>query len=153
MLVTTVLEIALVTLMVCLGTNGQRGLAIAATCPSPLPTCTSSGTLADFSGSFACSSVRTDSSGTVKTAILLINSAGNGTGAASIAQNDNSTSTTTYQDFTAQTFTCCVNANDTGYLTPTDGCPVAFVIDDAKTEVRLLDSSENRAELLTCKKQ
>jgi hypothetical protein len=151
--VRTVLGIAVFTLVVCLGASWQRGLASAATCPSPAPTCTTSGALTDLSASYACTSVRTDSDGTVKTAILLVNSLGNGTGSVLIAQNDNSTSTTTYQDFTAQTFNYCVNTNDTGYLTPTGECPVAFVIDDGKTEVRLLNSAENRAELLTCKKQ
>jgi hypothetical protein len=130
-------------------------------CPSPTPSCTSSGSnQGDLSGTFACSQVETHSDSTVKVAVSLITADGSGNITLLQAGNSNQTSPTTFQDFATLTgISYCVNTDDTGYLFPPGGggCPLAFIIDNgngtAHSEVRLMDSTENRAVLLTCKKQ
>jgi len=125
-------------------------------CPSPAPGCSPGGTPTDLNGNYACSQVKTDSSGQVSVSIMLLTSKGAGTVSSTQAKNNNGTSTTTFQDFTTQTgIPYCVNTHDTGYLLPAagNGCPVAIIIDNGKSEVRLMDSTENAAKLMTCRKQ
>lgn len=128
-------------------------------CPSPAPACTSTGSLADFKGgTYACSGVQTDSTNTTSVGITLITSTGSGGLTVLEAKNNNSTSTTTFQDFATETgITYCVNTDDTGYVFSLTGCPMAFIIDNgngtARSEVRLMDSTENIAKLVTCKIQ
>ncbi len=129
-------------------------------CPSPAPTCTSTGALTDFQGTYACSEVETDSTNTTTVGITLITSEGTGSLTVLAAKNNNSTSTTTFQDFKTSTgISYCVNTDDTGYaFSPADnGCPMAFIIDNgngtAHSEIRLLDSTESTAKLVTCKIQ
>ncbi len=130
-------------------------------CPSPAPSCSSSGTLPHFTaGNYACSEVETDSTNTTTVGITLITSEGTGSLTVLAAKNNNSTSTTTFQDFKTSTeISYCVNTDDTGYaFSPADnGCPMAFIIDNgngtAHSEIRLLDSTESTAKLVTCKIQ
>jgi len=128
-------------------------------CPSPAPSCSPGGNPADFTkGNYACSGVQTDSTNTVEVGITLLTSTGSGGLTILQAKNNNSTSTTTFQDFTTEIgITYCVNTDDTGYASSPTGCPMAFIIDNgngtARSEVRLLDSTENIAKLVTCKIQ
>ncbi|HYA35326.1 MAG TPA: hypothetical protein VEF03_06890 [Candidatus Binataceae bacterium] len=133
-------------------------LSNAGTCPNPLPGCTSSGTLADFTGNFGCTAVTTNvpngGFAPVKASVLLISPDGKGNFAGKEAQNSNDPSVSnTYQDFTTVGGMYCVNTDDTGYLFPTGGCPIAFVIDSGKQELRGIDSSEQRAGAMTCREQ
>jgi hypothetical protein len=138
-----------------------HGSAFAETCPNPLPNCTSSGPLADLSGKFACTGVKTGSDGIVRTELLLLNVNGGGGLSGTQAQNQNSTDPSTYSDFAPipSGTIYCVNTDDSGYITPPagNGCPLAFVIDNGgagvRTEVRLLSTQQNRAEAIVCKKQ
>ncbi len=137
--------------MVTHAANAQSG----ATCPSPAPNCTSSGTL--FNASYGCTEISTDSSNTVRASIILVQFTSSGTVSSEVAHNDNSTNTTTFKDFTAQSgLTYCINSDQsTGYIfQPTGtGCPLAFVIDNGGTELRFLESQENLAAAGTCRKQ
>ena len=160
---TALLFLILAFICVVFGSFRSGGVASAQSsqvCPSPAPSCSTKGTLTDLDGAYACSQVETDSSNTVGVGILLFTSTGTGKGTAVLANNDNSMSTTTYQDFfTLTDITYCVNSNDTGYLFLPEGsgCPMAFIIDNgngaAHSEVRLLWSTQNTAGLATCKKQ
>lgn len=143
-----------------LGISGPALAQTGNTCPSPLPTCTSSGLLSDFAaGTYACTGVKTNSDGQTKTSLLIITSNGAGSLTGKQAQNTNAPDPSTYKDFSAISATYCVNTDDTGYLTPggNSGCPIAFVLDNGgagpRTEARLIDSTENTAEAVVCKKQ
>ncbi|MGD1029084.1 hypothetical protein [Candidatus Binatus soli] len=62
-----------------LGSPRNGGVANASdVCPSPAPSCTSSGTLSDLKGTYACSKVETDQDNTVKVGIMLFTSTGTG---------------------------------------------------------------------------
>jgi len=160
---TALLFLTLAFICVVFGSTRSGGVADAQStqvCPSPAPSCAPGGTLSHLDGAYACSQVETDSTNTVGVGILLFTSNGNGTGSAVLANNDNSASTTTYQDFFPLTgINYCVNSNDTGYLFLPEGsgCPMPFIIDNgtgtARTEVRLMWSTQNTAGLATCRKQ
>ncbi len=130
-------------------------------CPSPAPSCSSSGTLSDLNGNYACSQVKTNSSGVISVSIGLLTYDGNGNVSNLQAKNNNGTSTTTFQAFeVSNPGTYCLNTDKTGYIFPStssSGCPTAFIIDNgngtANSEVRQMDSTENAAKLMTCRKQ
>jgi hypothetical protein len=127
-------------------------------CPSPAPSCTSSGTLGTLSGTFTCTMIGTRSDGVVKAQLILVDADGSGSMSVSMVSNSNDSSTSaTFGDFSAPiTASYCINSdNTTGYITPPsgNGCPLAFVIDNGNAEVRLLNSDEQRAETGVCHKQ
>ncbi len=140
-----------------LSSNRSAIAQFAPVCPSPLPTCSSSGPLSDLpAGSYACTGVTTRSDGIVKGEIVLVTSDGAGNISGKSAQNKNDSVGTTFKDFSQISSTYCVNTDDTGYITPSptsNGCPLAFVIDSGRTEARLLSTEENQAQVLACKKQ
>ena len=127
-------------------------------CPSQTLNCSSKGSLADFSGSFACTVVQAGVY-VQKVNLALLTSDGNGNISGKSASDKNDPDTIgTFKDFSNQAVsaTYCVNSDDTGYLFPTSGlagCPLAFVIDRGKQEVRLLSSASPAAILLTCRKR
>lgn len=133
----------------------------AATCPSPVPSCTSSGTLSDLIGDFACTLVGTYSDGSVHVSLLELEFNGDGTGTAlNQSSNNNSTGNTFSSWASPGALTYCLNTDAgalqtapsaTGFLTlPGAACPIAIIIDDGEDEVRLLDSSLNRALVGVC---
>jgi len=131
--------------------NGQ-------TCPSPAPSCSSSGTLTDFSGTYSCTLVTTNSTGGVEVQLLTFNADGAGNISGGMgASNNNSSSGTTFSAFTAlNNATYCLNTDDTGYIfkaAGSGGCPLALAIDDSLSEVRLIDTTENTAGAMTCRAQ
>lgn len=69
-----------------------------------------------------------------------------------MAKNDNTSAATTFGDFAPQTGKYCLNADDTGYITNLSGggCPLAIVVNNFYGEVRLLDTTQNRAEVGVC---
>jgi hypothetical protein len=131
---------------------------LAQTCPSPTPSCSGAGLFAG--GNFGCTGVRTDSDGIVRAEVFSFSISpavgGAGTASTDLTSNDNSSSGTTFKDFSPQSgITYCVNSDDTtGYFFyPTESeCPHAFVIDEGGNELRLLNSEENAAHVITCRK-
>ncbi len=134
----------------------------AASCPSPAPKCTSSSstTLKRLAGTFGCSFGATESSGTNGVQIDLATIDGKGHVSGKEANNDDSPTGNTYEDFSSRnnafTGTYCVNSDGTGYYFPSASsgdCPSALVIDSAGSEIRLIGSYENEARSGICKKQ
>lgn len=136
----------------------------AATCPSPLPTCSSQGTNVEIlNGTYGCTSVESHNDGTTHVGVLILTAAGLATINGSQASNSNQTSGSTYSDFSAQSFTAtgCINAdNTTGFITPSGGsaCPLAFTAGSLNssnfaTQFRLMDTTEGRAVSIVCKLQ
>ncbi|HLH76641.1 MAG TPA: hypothetical protein VKV28_07540 [Candidatus Binataceae bacterium] len=125
------------------------------TCPSSVPTCDTNGNPADLSGTFICTVVSVNPTGRVSSGVVTVTSNGAGSITGSQANNNNGSSSTTYSDFAALPgSTYCLNTNDTGYVFPSGGgCAMALVIDNGKTEVRLIDTTENNASALVCNKQ
>ncbi len=133
-------------------------MSVYAACPSPAPKCasSSSATLKGLVGAFGCSNGAADSSGTDEVGILLVNFDGAGHFTNKSAHNGDSASGNTYQDFSTETGTYCVNSDGTGYSFPgtgNGGCPSAIVIDSAKSEIRTVNTQENLAKSAICKKQ
>jgi len=134
-------------------------VARAQTCPSPLPSCsTSSGTtLAQVTGNYVCTSVAVDNTNTVSGSLVVLTFNGAGTGTLTSANNSNA-SGSTFEDFSAPAaITYCVNTDGTGYVFPTSGCPLAGVFDNAVSTVfqegRLIDTTEGNAEAIVCNHQ
>lgn len=129
------------------------------TCPNPLPTCSTAGNLTDLNGTFVCTQVEATSQGQINTAVTSIISNGAGGITGTQASNSNTSGSTTFQDFSALNgggaITYCLNTNDTGYVFPSGSgsCPLALVIDNGKTEVRLISTNENDASAIVCNKQ
>jgi len=129
------------------------------TCPNPQPVCTTTGTLSDLSGTFVCTLVEANTQGQTNSSVVAITSNGTGGITGSQASNSNSSGSTTYKDFSGlnggQAITYCLNFNDTGYVFPSGSgsCPLAMVIDNSKTEVRLISTAENDALAIVCNKQ
>ncbi len=129
--------------------GGGVGTALAA-CPAP--TCASSVNQSDFTlGSWDCTVVGTRSDGT-HAAVFLIYSDGVVNVTLNQATNNSSSAATTFGDFTTQTGKYCLNPDDTGYITNLSGggCPLAIVVNSVFGEVRLLDTTQNRAEVGVC---
>jgi len=133
------------------------GAAAGPTCPSPAPTCTSSGTLSDFpSGTYGCTLITSNSAGGVQVQLLTITSDGAGNISGQAATNNNNASGTTFSTFTALTSgaTYCLNTDDTGFIfLAGGGCPLALAVDFFHEEVRLIDTTENQAGAMTCRIQ
>jgi len=137
------------------------GVARAQTCPSPLPSCSSSSgtTLAQLSGTYVCTQIGVNNANSVSGAVVVATLSGTGTngigtGSFSLAQNSNGTGNT-YTDFGAPaTLTYCVNTDGTGYIVPGSNCPLAAAFDDAVSgvfqELRLIDTTEGNAEAIVC---
>jgi len=147
------------------------GVARAQTCPSPLPSCSSSGstTLAQVSGTYVCTQVGVNNANTVSGAVAVATFSGTsgaggpgiGTGTANSANNNNGTGST-FTDFSGPIpITYCVNTDGTGYIfpppPPSGACPLAAVFDDAVggvfQEGRLIDTTEGNAEAIVCSHQ
>lgn len=148
--------VAAVALLRSAGTVRAQGTP---TCPNPQPVCSTAGNLADLTGTFVCTVVEATSQGQTSTAVIAITSNGTGGITGSQASNSNASGNTTYQDFSSLNggagITYCLNTNDTGYVFPsgTSSCPLALVIDNGKTEVRLIGTTENDAMAIVCNKQ
>ena len=146
-------------LLVLLGRGSPQiaGAAAGPTCPSPAPSCTTSGTLSNFySGTYGCTLITTNSTGGVQVQLLTITSDGAGNISGQAAVNNNNPSGTTFSGFTALTTgaTYCLNTDNTGYIfLAGGGCPLALVIDYYSEEVRLIDTTENQAGAMTCRTQ
>ena len=135
--------------------GGGVGTALAVGgCPASTPTCDGSGVLSDFSaGLWGCTIVGTRSDGSTHASVGAINSDGVGHLTLNFAKNDNTSAATTFSTFpvTPTTGTYCVSSDSTGYILPVGGaCPLAIVVNSFFGEVRLLDSSQNRAEVGVC---
>jgi hypothetical protein len=128
----------------------------AETCPSPAPTCSSSGTPSDLFGTFGCTVVTTDVTGEVTVDLMKLDADGAGNISGSIVSNSNG-SGSTFVDFSPISgATYCLNTDDTGYmfgLGPLTACPVALIIDDLLGEVRLIKTTETDAGAITCRAQ
>ncbi len=140
--------LALATMMV------ARTGANALTCPSPAPTCSSSGVLSDFSGAFACTWISTATTGELKVQLVTLNADGAGNISGTRASNSDGTGST-FVDFgpPASGATYCLNSDDTGYIFGLFGCPWTLVIDDTLGEVRLIETTETNAGAITCRAQ
>ncbi len=132
-----------------------RSVYAATTCPSPAPKCTSSSsaTLKGLAGPFGCLGSGTKPNGIDKVSILLVTFDGVGHWTGKGAGNEDSASGNTFQDFSADSGTYCVNSDGTGYIFAGDSCPIAMVIDSAKSEIRLIETQENQAQSTICGKQ
>lgn len=123
----------------------------------PTPTCSTSGNPGDFTGSYGCTIVQTQSNGSVHVVLAQIISDGQGHITTFTTSSNSNTSGTTFTPWTSQatTGTYCLNTDDTGYLTPPPafGCPFAIFIDISGFEVRLLDSTQNTAGAAVCEQQ
>ena len=155
-------KFAIAGLLAALVAAGIGPAAASEVCPSPLPNCATAGSASLLSGSFACVAGGADSDGSQKSTILLLTftspASGTGTFTGEAANNSNSGTSGTYNDFPANTIagSYCINAdNVTGYLLPSagNGCPVAFGLASGDTLLRLIDSSENRENALVCRHQ
>lgn len=150
-------EISLMAAAAILLASQIAGAAAGPTCPSPAPTCTSSGTLSNFAfGTYGCTLITTNSAGGVQVQLLTITSDGAGNISGQAATNSNNPSGTTFSTFTALTTgaTYCLNTDDTGYIfLAGGGCPLALAIDFFREEVRLIDTTENQAGAMTCRIQ
>lgn len=134
------------------------------TCPSPAPTCATTGTLT-INGSYSCTAAGLDGSGYPKLSLLIVSftstGAGTGTIAALEAQNTNDPNTIpSYVDFTSGTGNYCINAdNRTGYITLASGggCPIAIAFAGANgvanAQFRGINSAENRIRSTVCRQQ
>lgn len=132
------------------------GVANGATCPSPAPTCSTSGTFSG--GNFNCTDVATNSSGGVRVGLLVLSisaaASGSGTFSGELTQNRNDSTITTTFSQQAVSGTYCINSDDvTGVVTPSMGCALVFALDSGATEMRLIDSGEQKAEATVCRKQ
>ena len=157
----TLLLIPLLLVIAMLWQSGG-GVNAAATCPSPAPTCAAGGVLTDLTGDYACTVVGTRSDGSVHVTLLEMEFAGDGTGT---LLNSTTNSNTAGSSFTAWTFsgaaiTYCLSPDAgtaesapsaTGFITvPGASCPIAVVIDSGEGELRLLDTTLDRAEIGSC---
>ena len=142
-------------------------------CPSPAPTCSTSGTLSDFCGvqgllifQYACTVVGSYSDGSVHVSLLVLGSTNCNGDISTYEQtsNFNASSGSTFSGWAnvgTQTGSYCLNDDDTGYLFPPSGqglCPMAIVVDSAynpsgQPELRLMDTTENRAQVGVCQAQ
>jgi hypothetical protein len=134
-----------------------NGAEVNAACPTPAPTCTSSA-LGDFIGTFGCTIVSTRSDGSVHVSLAQVVSDGSGHITKFTTVDNSNTSGTTFTPWTSQftNGTYCLNTDDTGYIFPPaafGGCPFAIFIDISGFEVRLLDSTLNRAGAAVCELQ
>ena len=139
-----------------LATLWSSGAEVNAACPAP--TCTSSGNNGDFTGAFGCTIVSTRSDGSVHVSLAQMTSDGSGhITKFTTVDNNNAASGSTFTTWTSQftTGTYCLNTDDTGYIFPPPafGCPFAIFIDISGFEVRLLDSTQNRAGAAVCEQQ
>lgn len=130
------------------------------TCPSPLPNCTTSGTLANFTGTFNCTGVQAKSSGVIGVELVVVTSNGAGTITnVTIAENKNDAAATppTFEDFTSQSgFTYCLNTNNTGFIFQPAGsgdCPLALIVSPTNKEGRLISTANAKAQALVCRQQ
>ena len=150
----------LMPLMVALAILWMDGAEVnaAAVCPSPAPTCTTSGNLTFVSGTYGCTLVSTASNGSVTVVVSQLVFDGFGNMNNQIQATNNNGAGTTFSpwiDLGAGTY--CINTNKTGYIFPaTPGCPIAFIVDainldgTSYDEVRTLDSTENLAAVAVC---
>jgi hypothetical protein len=146
------LSLMLATLLAA-GSGGAR----AGTCASPAPTCTSSGTFPS-GGNFRCTQVQTDSNGVVKVGLLLLTisaSTGTGTFTGEIIQNSNDANQTTTFGKQAVSGNYCINTDNTGVIIPADvtACALVFALDNSGSEMRVIESGEQKAATLVCRKE
>jgi len=164
------LLVPLIIMLALLWRNGGEVNAASA-CPSPSPSCASTGTSTDLSGTLACTIVTTQSNGEVKVSLAQLTSAGDGTISSFFTvTNNNAASGSTFTTWTNKgTGTYCINSDEsTGFIFPPSGanaCPLALVIDATSsstsvlpgtviaTEARLLDSTQNTAGTAVCELQ
>ena len=123
----------------------------------PTPTCSTSGDQGDFTGTFGCTIVNTNSDSSVHVSLAQIISDGQGHITQFATATNSNTSGTTFSAWGTQwtTGTYCLNTDDTGYVFPPSGsgCPFAIFIDISGFEVRLLDSTQNTAGAAVCEQQ
>jgi hypothetical protein len=136
------------------------GMEVQAGCPSPVPTCASSGDVSVLDDIFGCTLVTTSPSGLITVGILEYMFDGAGDTMLVQTTNSNAPSGTTFMPWTEPSNgSYCINSdNQTGYITPATGCPVAFIRDVTSTfggqvEVRLLDTTQNLASVAVCESQ
>jgi len=158
------LLVPLIIMLALLWRNGGEVNAASA-CPSRSPSCTSAGTSTDFEGTVACTLVSTQSNGQVKVSLAQITSNGAGSITSFITVNNNNAANgSTFTTWTSQgAGTYCLNSDDTGFLFPASGCPLALVLDATTTntltgltqatEARLLDTTQNTAGTAVCELQ
>jgi len=129
----------------------------AAVCPSPAPTCKTSGDVTLLVGTYGCTLVSTNSSGVVTVVVSELVFDGFGDMNNQIQATNNNGAGKTFSPWIDQgAGTYCINTNQTGYIFPATGCPLAFTVDtldDTGTfyaEVRTLDSTQNLAAVAVC---
>ena len=134
----------------------------ASSCPSPVPACTSTGTLSDFSGPFGCTFWGIQSNGMVGVDLASIDSDGNGNITVFNRTTNNNGSGSTFAPWfsAGMAGTYCLNSQpvgvtaDTGFIFPppgtAGGCPIAIILDRLQNEVRLLESLQNQSEVAVC---
>ena len=136
-----------------------EGACIADNCPSTRPKCATSSadTLAKLSGAFSCIGTITKSGGNLVTGQLFEGSSdGKGNITGQKAENNNfATTAPTFENFTSHKATYCLNSDGTGYIFPVEAgaCPLAFAIDDAEIEARVLGTSLKKATAILCHRQ
>ncbi len=100
--------------------------------------------------------VGTRSDGSTHASVGTMDSSGTGNVTLNFAKNDNTSVATTFVPFpvTPVAGTYCLNGDDTGYIFPVGGaCPLAIVVNSFYGEVRLLDTTQNRAEVGVCEQE
>jgi hypothetical protein len=99
-----------------------------------------------------------NSNGVVKVSLLVLtlnaSTGGSGTFSGELNQNSNDgTQTTTFSTQSATGNYCINSDNITGVVTPGGACPLVFALDDGGAEIRLINSADQKAEAVVCRKQ
>lgn len=142
--------VCLILLVIATAVLASVGAEVNAACPTP--TCATSGDESLLDGTFGCTLVSTASSGLVTVSVIQLNFDGLGDVSSAIqTTNKNAASGTTFVPWTSLgAGTYCINTDQTGYIFPATGCPMAYIVDTALTEIRTLDSTQNLASTAVC---
>ncbi len=153
----TLFLISLALALAMLWTNGAE---VNAACPTV--SCSSSTNIGDIcddnygvATTFGCTFVGTFSDGSIHTTVAYLTFDCNGNITAYQATSNSNGTGTTFSNWASlgTNGTYCLNSDDTGYITPpsaTGGCPIAIMLDAYQTELRALDTTQNRAQVGVC---
>jgi len=127
----------------------------AQTCGNPT-TCSGTQNASALSGNYACIGVSASAANQTKVTVLRASFDGAGNVAGKSAKNSNYSTTSTYSDFaTGSGSQYCLNAdNVTGVISSGAGtCPLTFAVGNGGKTVRIIDSEQNRVDVVTCAHQ
>ena len=108
--------------------------------------------------SFACTFVGTFSDSSVHTAVAFLTFDCDGNVTTYNATSNSNGTGTTFSNWASlgTNGTYCLKSDDTGYIFPpsaTGSCPIAIVLDASQSELRTLDTTQNRAQVGVCEAQ